>query len=145
MKNLKLDYYPDIKNKEILDLVDLVILDIKYTDKEGYKKLTGLDIDESEKFIYELNKSGKPVWIRQVIVPGLMDSLEYIDSLARYILKIKNVQKIEFLPFHHLGFSKYEKLGIKNPLKDVLEMDKDKCDLLYSEFMKKYNELKEKL
>lgn len=131
--------------KEILDLVDLVILDIKYTDKEGYKKLTGLDIDESEKFIYELNKSGKPVWIRQVIVPGLMDSLEYIDSLARYILKIKNVQKIEFLPFHHLGFSKYEKLGIKNPLKDVLEMDKDKCDLLYSEFMKKYNELKEKL
>ena len=131
--------------KEILDLVDLVILDIKYTDKEGYKKLTGLDIDESEKFIYELNKSGKPVWIRQVIVPGLMDSLEYMDSLAKYILKIKNVQKIEFLPFHHLGFSKYEKLGIKNPLKDVLEMDKDKCDLLYSEFMKKYNQLKERL
>ncbi len=131
--------------KEILDLVDLVILDIKYTNNDGYKKLTGMDISESEKFINELNKSGKDVWIRQVMVPGMMDSEEYIDSLARYILKIKNVQKIEFLPFHHLGFSKYEKLGINNPLIDVPEMDKDKCDELYEKFMKRYDELKESL
>ena len=131
--------------KEILDLVDLVIFDVKYTDDDGYKNLTGYDIAESEKFIDDLNKSGKNVWIRQVIVPGLMDTDEYIESLAKYILKIKNVQKIEFLPFHHLGFSKYEKLGIENPLKNTVEMDKDKCDLLYNEFMKKYNELKERL
>ena len=131
--------------KEILDLVDLVIFDVKYTDDDGYKNLTGYDIAESEKFIDDLNKSGKNVWIRQVIVPGLMDTDEYIESLAKYILKIKNVQKIEFLPFHHLGFSKYEKLGIENPLKNTVEMDKDKCDLLYNEFMKKYNELKESL
>ena len=131
--------------KEILDLVDLVIFDVKYTDSAGYKKLTGLDIGDSEKFIDALNESGKPVWIRQVMVPGLMDSLEYMDSLAKYILRIKNVQKIEFLPFHHLGFSKYEELGIKNSLKDTLEMDKDKCDELYSYFMKKYNKLRESL
>ena len=131
--------------KEILDLVDLVIFDVKYTDDDGYKNLTGYDIAESEKFIDDLNKSGKNVWIRQVIVPGLMDTDEYIESLAKYILKIKNVQKIEFLPFHHLGFSQYEKLGIENPLKNTVEMDKDKCDLLYNEFMKKYNELKERL
>ena len=131
--------------KEILDLVDLVIFDVKYTDDDGYKNLTGYDIAESEKFIDDLNKSGKNVWIRQVIVPGLMDTDEYIESLAKYILKIKNVQKIEFLPFHHLGFSKYEQLGIENPLKNTVEMDKDKCDLLYNEFMKKYNELKESL
>ena len=131
--------------KEILDLVDLVIFDVKYTDGDGYEKLTGHNMLESERFIRELNKSGKDVWIRQVIVPGMMNSEEYINSLAKYILKIKNVQKIEFLPFHHLGFSKYEQLGIKNPLKDTLEMDKDKCDELYNKFMKKYNELKESL
>ena len=128
--------------KEILNLVDLILLDIKYTNKEGYKKLTGQCIDESEKFINELNKIGKPVWIRQVIVPGMMDSDDYINSLARYILKINNVERIEFLPFHHLGFSKYEKLGIKNPLLNTPEMDKDKCDELYKRFIQKYNELK---
>ena len=131
--------------KEILDLVDLVIFDVKYTLADGYKKLTGLNIDESERFICELNRSGKPVWIRQVIVPNLMDSMEYIDSLVSYVLKIKNVKKIEFLPFHHLGFSKYEKLRIKNPLRDTLEMNQSKSDLLYERFMEKYNILKDSL
>ena len=51
--------------------------------------------------------------------------------------KIKNVKKIEFLPFHHLGFEKYEKLGLKNPLKDTPEMDKNICDDLYKKFLEK--------
>lgn len=85
--------------------------------REGYKKLTLHDIDESEKFIEAMNRSGKPVWIRQVIVPGMMDSEEYIEGLAKYVQKIKNVEKIEFLPFHHLGFSKYEELGFLIHLK----------------------------
>ena len=131
--------------KEILDLVDLVILDVKYTDGNGYEKLTGYNMLESERFIRDLNKSGKDVWIRQVIVPGMMDTEEYINSLAKYILKIKNVKKIEFLPFHHLGFSKYDELNYLNPLEGTPEMDKDKCDELYEKFINKYNELKENI
>lgn len=123
---------------EILALVDLIIFDVKYVTREGYKKLTLYDIDESEKFIEAMNRSGKPVWIRQVIVPGMMDSDEYIEGLAKYVQKIKNIEKIEFLPFHHLGFSKYDELGYFNPLEDVPEMDPDKCDELYKKFMKLY-------
>ncbi len=120
---------------EILSLVDLVILDIKHTDPLGYEKMTGQKQEEVEKFIISLNKSGKDVWLRQVIVPGLTDQEEYLKSLASYVKKIKNVKKIEFLPFHHLGFEKYEKLGIKNPLKDTPEMDKESCDKLYQKFL----------
>ena len=123
------------KYDEILSLVDLVILDIKHTDPLGYEKMTGQKQEEVEKFIISLNKSGKDVWLRQVIVPGLTDQEEYLKSLASYVKKIKNVKKIEFLPFHHLGFEKYEKLGIKNPLKDTPEMDKESCDKLYQKFL----------
>ena len=126
------------KYKEILELIDLVILDIKHVTKEGYRELVERDIEESEKFIEELNKSGKPVWIRQVIVPGIMDNDEYLDGLVDYLKKINNIEKIEFLPFHHLGFEKYQKLNIPNPLKDTPEMDANKCDELYKKFMKKY-------
>lgn len=125
------------KYEEILNLVDLVILDIKHTDKIGYKKMTGQEIEEVEKFITFLNNSNKPVWIRQVIVPGITDSDEYIDSLSKYLKKIKNIEKIEFLPFHHLGFEKYEKLGLKNPLINTPEMDKTLCDSLYEKLLKK--------
>ena len=123
---------------EILSLVDLILFDVKFTTREGYKHLTGREMDDSLKFIEAMNKSGKPVWIRQVVVPGMMDSEEYIDSLVEYLKKIDNVERVEFLPFHHMGFSKYEELGINNPLKDVPPMDVDKCNALQELFMKKW-------
>ncbi len=124
---------------EILSLVDLIILDIKHINSDGYKMITDFDIDECEKFISAMNDSGKDVWIRQVIIPGINDNYEYIDGLVKYVKKIKNVKKIEFLPFHHLGFYKYEKLKYSNPLLYVAEMDKDRCGELYKVFIKKYN------
>lgn len=123
---------------KILAYVDLVLFDVKYTDSEGYRHLTKCSMDESLKFIETLNRSDKPVWIRQVIVPGLMDTDDYIRSLAEYLKRFKHIEKIEFLPFHHLGFSKYEKLGIENPLKDTPEMDPEKCEALYQKFLAYY-------
>ena len=121
---------------KILSLVDLVLFDVKYADKEGYQKLTGYPIDESEKFIEALNKSGKPVWIRQVIVPSMMDNEDYLKKLALYLNKINNIEKIEFLPFHHLGFNKYEKLHLTNPLINTHEMGPEKCEKLFATFQK---------
>ncbi len=128
--------------QEILKYIDLVILDIKFTTKEGYLALTSHPIDESLKFIEELNKSGKKVWLRQVVVPGLMDNEKYLQQLADTCLKVKNVERIEFLPYHKLGSEKYEKLGIPYPYKDKEEMDKTKCQELYQHFMEIYNRKK---
>ena len=121
---------------EILKYMDLVLLDIKHTNREEYKKLTGHTIDESLKFIDSLNKSRVKVWIRQVIVPGLMDNDEYIKSLIEFLKNIKNIERVDFLPYHKLGSEKYIKLGIKNPYRNKSEMDKEKCEELYKKFMK---------
>lgn len=123
---------------EILKYVDLVILDIKHTTKDGYLDLTSYPIDESYRFIEALNRSGKTVWIRQVIVPGMMDNDEYLDSLVFTLKKIKNIERVEFLPYHKLGSEKYVMLGIENPYLNMPEMDKEKCQKLYQKFMKKY-------
>ena len=124
--------------KEVLKYIDLVILDIKHTTKEGYKNITGLDITETEKFIEELNKQEKPVWIRQVIVPGIMDNEKYIDSLVDYLKHIKNIERVDFLPFHRLGREKYLSLGIPYPYEEKPEMDKETCNKLYKYFEIQY-------
>ena len=123
-------------NEEVLKYVDLVLLDIKHTDKESYKKLTGADIKEQEEFIKLLNKMNKNVWIRQVITPSITDSIDYINSLKEYIKKIKNIKKVEFLPYHKMGIEKYIRLGIDYKLKEIDEMNKEKCDELYAYFKK---------
>lgn len=125
---------------DILKYIDLVILDIKHTDNDIYKQITGMNIEEVEKFIKSLNKSNKKVWIRQVIIPEITDTKQYMDNLAKYIKKIKNIEKIEFLPFHRLGEEKYKILGIDYPYKEKNDMDKTKCNMLYDYFIEKYKE-----
>lgn len=126
------------KYEELLKYIDLVILDIKHTNKEGYKKITQREMKEIDTFINTLNKTKKRVWIRQVIIPEITDSEKYIDSLVKYIQKIKNIEKIEFLPYHRLGREKYIKLNIKYPCDNKQNMNKEKCDKLYKLFKEKY-------
>ncbi len=124
------------KEKEILELVDLVILDIKHVEKEGYKFLTGYKIDDSLNFIKLLNKSNKKVWLRQVIVPKVTDSYEYVDKFINFIKQIDNVEKVEFIPYHKLGSEKYEELGLENPMEHMPPMNIKKTKELYDYFIK---------
>lgn len=128
--------------EEILENVDLVIFDVKHVTGEGYKDLTGREMNEVFDFLYVANKMKKKFWVRQVIVPGIMDNDEYLEKLNVFIknnIISSNIEKIEFLPYHTLGKSKYEKLGIEYPLGDLEEMNHAKCEELYNKFMNIYN------
>ena len=111
---------------DILKHTDLVILDIKGIDKDGYKKITGKSMDEFNYFKKKLKENETRLWLRQVVVPGINDTEEYILKLKEYIKDFDNVEKVELLPYHTLGVSKYEKLGIKYRLEGIDAMDKGK-------------------
>lgn len=116
--------------EEILKYTDLVILDIKHVDEQGYRKLTGGNIVELYRFMDAVNKSDSKLWIRHVMVPGITDSYEYMDKIADMIRKYVNMDKLdkfEILPYHTMGVDKYEKLGVEYKLKGVKPMDKRKA------------------
>ncbi len=48
-----------------------------------------------------------------------------MKALKGYIDTIKNVEKVELLPFHQLGREKYKVMGIDYPLEDTEPMEKD--------------------
>ena len=74
---------------------------------------------------------GKNMWLRQVIIPNINDNEDYIYKLKEFIKPLSNIKKIELLPYHQLGVSKYKKLGIPYKLDGVDSMDKKKCNELY--------------
>ena len=117
--------------EEILKYTDLVLYDVKHLTREGYKDMTGIEIDETQKFLEACKKMGTKMWIRQVVVPGKTDSEEYIRELGKFVKTLNNVEKVELLPYHLLGVSKYETLGIKYRLEGLEAMDKEACKKLY--------------
>ena len=81
-------------------------------------------MDDFNYFKEKLKESNTKLWLRQVIVPGINDTEEYILNFKKYIKDFDNVAKVELLPYHTLGISKYEKLGIKYRLDGVPDMDR---------------------
>jgi len=121
---------------EILKYTDLVLFDIKALNNENYFKITGKNIHTSLNFLDKCQELEKEMWIRQVIIPGINDNETYIKQLAEFIRPLKNIKKIEFLPYHTYGAKKYEKLGIPYRLKNVPQMDNEKCEKLYKLLLK---------
>ena len=115
---------------ELLDYIDLVIMDIKGITALQYKEMTSYDIDDSLLFIKKCQEKHIKMWIRQVIVPGINDTEEYINELKFFISSLSNIEKVELLPYHTMALNKYEELSIPYSLEDTKAMDKIRCQEL---------------
>jgi len=105
--------------KEVLKFTDLVLLDIKHIDDEKCKELTGHSNKKELEFAKYLSENNIPMWIRQVIIPGITDEEKDIISLKEFVETLKTVEKIEFLPYHTAGKYKWTELGKKYELEDI--------------------------
>lgn len=113
--------------REILKYTDLVILDVKAVDENEYIELTGQPIKYFYEFLKQVQENGNKIWLRQVIVPGLNDDEKHVLKLKQFASKLRNVEKIELLPYKTMGVVKYKKLNITFRLEGVEEMDEKRC------------------
>ena len=111
--------------KKALSLTDLVLLDIKHIDDEKCKDLVGFSNKLELEFAKYLSDNNIPMWIRQVLIPGYTDDENDLIHLRNFINSLKNVQKVEFLPYHSMGKYKWTKLGLKYDLEGVRDANED--------------------
>lgn len=102
--------------KKLINLTDLFLLDIKCINDKKCLELTGISNKKELSFAKYLSDSNKPLWIRQVLVPGITDDEQDLLKLKEFISSLKTVEKVEILPYHDLGKFKWEKLDLKYPL-----------------------------
>ena len=114
------------KFDELNKYVDLYLLDIKHIDDDKHRMLTGVSNKHTLAFAKYLSESGKKMWIRHVLVPGITDDDDALIRLKEFVDTLKTVEKVEVLPYHTMGVPKYEKLGIDYPLKGVEPPSKER-------------------
>lgn len=133
--NTCLDTSGSIINKNVealLDVTDRVLLDIKYTCDDLYRKHAGCDMQTVLDFLAILNSKNIPVTLRQVIIPSLNDNEENVTVLKEIVRSHTCVDKTELLPFRKICQVKYDNLSIPFPFAHIPEPT--------AESMKKLNE-----
>ena len=114
------------KFEELMRYTDLILFDIKHIDSHEHKQLTGWgneNILDCARYLSDINK---PVWIRHVLVPGLTDNDDALLRLHEFLTTLRNVKRIEVLPYHSLGVFKWKKLRIPYTLDGVSPPTKER-------------------
>jgi len=117
----------DRADDNFLSCLDLVLLDIKSSNPETYRSVTGRDLAPTLRFAERLSAIGKPVWVRFTLVPGLTDDPANVDGIARFVAPMRNVEWVEVQPFHQLGAFKwnamkldYKEANTQAPTRDLV-------------------------
>ncbi len=123
-----------------LDDVNLVLLDVKSGLAETYKKVTGRELAPTLAFGRRLAERGTPMWIRYVLVPDLTDAVDNIEAVADYVQSLQSlgdgdaVKRVEILPFHQMGTSKWKAIGEPYPLENTKPPSKKLLERVRGQF-----------
>lgn len=104
-----------------LDAADLVLFDLKGMDSARHQENTGAGNEEILRTFEHLRATNKPVIVRAPLVPGYNDSPEELAALGRLLRESPNVERVDLMPYHEYGVSKYEEIGLAYPLARKVE------------------------
>ena len=117
--------------EKLLPYLDTYLMDIKHTNPNKHKEFCGRDNVLMLENARRVAESGMTkLVIRVPVIPTFNDTVEEIADIARFADKLKGVEKIHLLPYHRLGQDKYEGLGRKYELEDILPPKNEYMEML---------------
>jgi pyruvate formate lyase activating enzyme len=130
-------YSSEENYRAIMPFTDLFLFDLKHLDDSKHLELTGVSNAMILRNFEFLTKSGKDIMIRIPVIPGYNDDRKHMEQLRDYISvnKTTSVKKINLLPFHKIGASKYKRFNIPYKMGGVEPPDKEKMQSLKEFFM----------
>jgi pyruvate formate lyase activating enzyme len=108
--------------ERVLPVVDHLFVDLKHVDDKWHTSLTGATNASILANLRHIGESGYPgkITVRIPLVPTLNDDDENLLQTALICKEVKQVQLLELLPYHRLGMSTYEKLGMAYKLSHIV-------------------------
>ena len=112
---------------EALSLIDIFYFDIKHVDDAKHRAFTGEGCAQILDNARRIDQLQKPIRIRVPLIPGFNDTAEEFAGILDAAAGLKNLEKVQVLPYHKFGVAKYERVGqgyslseLANPAPEVV-------------------------
>lgn len=115
-----------IENYEKLaKCVDLFLFDLKQIDTDQHRALFGIGNEGVKRNLERLVELGANIVIRMPLIRGYNDSYDSITGAFEYVMALAKrsngcIQRIDVLPYHQFGKTKYDKLDMIYPIQHDL-------------------------
>ncbi len=115
----------------VLPYLDTYLMDIKHINPDKHKAFTGRSNELMLENARRVAASGQTkLVIRVPVVPTFNDTPQEIADIAAFADKLPGVEKIHLLPYHRLGQDKYDGLGRKYTLTEILPPSAEHMEML---------------
>jgi len=94
--------------KEIAQYVDYFLFDYKETNPALHKQWTGVENASILNNLSLIDGLGKKIILRCPIIPGYNDRIDHFEGIIQTANSLKNLERIDVVPYHALGEIKYE-------------------------------------
>jgi pyruvate formate lyase activating enzyme len=120
---------------EALRFVDWAFIDIKHMDPDKHRSFTGVDNGLILSNIATLAGADWPgmLLVRIPVIEGFNDDEDNIRARADFLAQ-NGLEEVNLLPFHRLGDSKWQQLGMEYPYRDCGATAQGKMDSLAAIF-----------
>ena len=116
--------------EKVFPYLDLMLMDIKHINADKHKEFTGCSNERILENAVKFSKNVKKLIIRVPVIPGFNDTEDEILKIAEFAAKLENVDELHLLPYHRLGADKYDRLGRKYTLSEILPPTDEKMESL---------------
>ena len=122
---------PYSEMEKLLPHLDLVLMDVKHMDPVKHKEYTGVDNTLILENAKTLSQSGVDLIIRTPVIPGVNDSDGDIRAISRFAASL-GAREYHLLPYHRLGSDKYDGLGRRYSMSEILPPSRERMEHLLS-------------
>lgn len=105
-------YVTDEKGIQVLKEADLILFDIKGMNPARHRENTGVSNEVIWANLKMLGELNKPIIIRLPVIPGYTDDPDELRRAAEELSKIKSIRRVDILPVHQFGKTKYGQLDM---------------------------------
>jgi glycyl-radical enzyme activating protein len=106
-------YAPEETFLRVAAEVDGFLFDVKLMDPALHREYTGVDNALILSNFRRAVETGKPVRMRVILIPGLMDTETNLQGLVRFANECGFKGPVDLMPYHSMGLGKYNNLGIQ--------------------------------
>ncbi len=119
----------------VLPVTDYVLFDLKLMNSDEHLKYIGQRNEQILANARLVAESGADVLFRIPLIPSVNDTDENIKETAAFVKSILPQPKVQLMPFHRLGDSKYKALGIPNLFAECQAMQPDEIEKVKQAFI----------
>jgi pyruvate formate lyase activating enzyme len=121
---------------KVIPVTDHFLFDLKHMDPDAHRKYTGQLNERILRNATLVVDQAADVIFRQPLIPGVNDSNENIEATARFLLDLgKKASRLQLMPYHRMGQSKYRALGVLNAMDAIVPADEGQLEAVRTAYI----------